>query len=266
MTHDFLAAPPPDEPSWAPGFHSGKTRNSRRDLLCRVVREGAAIHTRSQLEAWVRGRLRALIPHEHALLGFGQIDRTTIRIDHHIAVDLPETYISAMHAANRSGENQIITKWRDRRVPQIISLADFHGGVHSRWIENLHRHQIESAIFDAHVETVSMRASFIKLLNPSQPTDVDAAVLAQFVTPLLARIWTRLDPPVPIARAPHTRRAAPALTTAEREVVRWLREGKTNWEIGEILGKSELTVKTQVQTMLRKTGVKNRHALAAREY
>lgn len=52
------------------------------------------------------------------------------------------------------------------------------------------------------------------------------------------------------------------LTRAEREVLTWLRLGRSNREIGLILAKSEFTVKTQVQQMLAKTGLDNRLQLA----
>jgi DNA-binding CsgD family transcriptional regulator len=52
------------------------------------------------------------------------------------------------------------------------------------------------------------------------------------------------------------------LTCAELEVLKWVRAGRTNREIGRILCKSEFTVKTHVQRMLAKTGVDNRLQLA----
>lgn len=52
------------------------------------------------------------------------------------------------------------------------------------------------------------------------------------------------------------------LTNAELQVLTWLRAGRTNREIGQILCKSEFTVKTHVQRMLAKTGLDNRLQLA----
>jgi DNA-binding CsgD family transcriptional regulator len=53
-----------------------------------------------------------------------------------------------------------------------------------------------------------------------------------------------------------------SLTDAEIQVLKWVRAGRTNREIGRILCKSEFTVKTHVQRMLAKTGVDNRLQLA----
>jgi DNA-binding CsgD family transcriptional regulator len=48
------------------------------------------------------------------------------------------------------------------------------------------------------------------------------------------------------------------LTSKEIECLRWCKEGKTNWEIGEILRVSEKTVEFHVSNTIRKLGVNNR--------
>lgn len=48
------------------------------------------------------------------------------------------------------------------------------------------------------------------------------------------------------------------LTLREKEILHWIAEGKTNAEIGIILGISRATVKTHVEHVLGKLGVANR--------
>ena len=50
------------------------------------------------------------------------------------------------------------------------------------------------------------------------------------------------------------------LTRREREVMKWVGEGKSNWEIGTIIGCVERTVKKHLQHIFRKLGVENRVA------
>ncbi len=53
------------------------------------------------------------------------------------------------------------------------------------------------------------------------------------------------------------------LSAREREILGWLREGKSNFEVGCILGISALTVKNHLQRIYRALGVSNRtHALS----
>jgi len=53
------------------------------------------------------------------------------------------------------------------------------------------------------------------------------------------------------------------LSVREREVLKWMKEGKTNWEISHILSISERTVKFHVQNILAKLQASTRgHAIA----
>lgn len=57
--------------------------------------------------------------------------------------------------------------------------------------------------------------------------------------------------------------AAPAVSPRQAEILQWLREGKSNEEIGRLLGISPLTVKNHLQRLYRQLGVSNRtHAVA----
>lgn len=61
----------------------------------------------------------------------------------------------------------------------------------------------------------------------------------------------------------------PLLTPREREVLTWVAQGKTAWQIGEILGISKRTVDEHTQTAVAKLGATNRtHAvvLAIRDH
>jgi DNA-binding CsgD family transcriptional regulator len=48
------------------------------------------------------------------------------------------------------------------------------------------------------------------------------------------------------------------LTPKETECLSWCKEGKTNWEIGEIMAISEKTVEFHLSNTIKKLGVSNR--------
>lgn len=53
------------------------------------------------------------------------------------------------------------------------------------------------------------------------------------------------------------------LSSRETEIARWVARGKTNWEIGQILGISDKTVKTHMQNILSKLHASSRAQIAA---
>jgi len=66
-----------------------------------------------------------------------------------------------------------------------------------------------------------------------------------------------------IAAAVQAPAPTPAVSPRQAEILQWLREGKSNEEIGRLLGISALTVKNHLQRLYRQLGVSNRaHAVA----
>lgn len=255
-----------DAPPLAYGFRYLQGSDPLLESIHSLERAAVAITSRIQLTAWVQGPLRTLIPHEKALVGYGHVGYSTSLIDHVHAVDLDDSYFGTIHSAVQQRVSPVMAKWMQLRAPQIILPSNFCRVAHDRWHQNFKRHQLENGLFDASIETGSGRMSFIKLFNVGSSLEGGVNVLAQCVTPLLADIWKRIESHIHEERLLPHRRSSSSLTPAEHLVTSWLRKGKTNWEIGQILGKSEFTVKTQVQRMLKKTGLESRHALAASDH
>ncbi len=97
------------------------------------------------------------------------------------------------------------------------------------------------------------------LTKPASVSDLLAAVAARF-----AREAAR--PPAPFK--PDFSSAAPlealGLTPREAEVLLWVAQGKSNAEIGTILGSTENTVKKHLQNLFEKLGVDSRNAATLR--
>jgi DNA-binding CsgD family transcriptional regulator len=66
------------------------------------------------------------------------------------------------------------------------------------------------------------------------------------------------------AELPEIPAAERLVTAREVEILQWVRDGKSNQEIGDILAISPLTVKNHVQKILRKLDVQNRAQAVAR--
>jgi transcriptional regulator EpsA len=84
------------------------------------------------------------------------------------------------------------------------------------------------------------------------------AYLAELVVPPLHAAWMRTRVNWQAQGHGMKRAEAGLVTVREREVLEWIYRGKSNIEVGMILGISPLTVKNHVQKILRKLDVLNR--------
>ena len=91
------------------------------------------------------------------------------------------------------------------------------------------------------------------LTKPASAAEVLAAIEARFTRTCQHRTFApNFEDPKPLE--------ALGLTPREAEVLLWLAQGKSNGDIGTILGAAENTIKVHVGRILEKLGADNRHA------
>lgn len=130
-------------------------------------------------------------------------------------------------------------------------LAPFQGELRELGLENLLIHGAERLPGGATV--------FILFGLPQRPS----ARHAYFLELLLPYLHLGLQRVGGLQARLRTAALARPVSAREAEVLRWVRQGKSNDEIGQILGISGLTVKNHLQRVYRLLGVSNRaHAIA----
>lgn len=99
--------------------------------------------------------------------------------------------------------------------------------------------------------------SAVVLLGMPAPAGFRESWLLQLLLPYLHLAMQR------VASAEALPAPTPTVSPRQAEILQWLREGKSNEEIGCLLGISALTVKNHLQRLYRQLGVSNRaHAVA----
>lgn len=96
--------------------------------------------------------------------------------------------------------------------------------------------------------------------TPGRKLKLEHQLLLTYLMPHLFEAYTRLGGSVPMSSAAraHQRELLEAITCRELEILRWLAVGKTNWEIGVIVGISVRTVKFHLNKLFQKLSVSNR--------
>jgi DNA-binding CsgD family transcriptional regulator len=206
-----------------------------QEYLLRVIEAGVAVRAPHEFFLWTQGQLQALLPHQalvcvHALvLAPAALAALEDRVDG-LALRM------ARHC--RQGH----------RMP-----ASFQEEMRSLGFDNALVHGSGAM---AGANTVFLLFGMPQAPGPRQ---------ARFLELIVAHLHLALLR-LPMAAAPAQRvpvAAARPLSTRETEILRWLAEGKSNYEVGCILGISAATVKNHLQRIYRTLGVSNRtHALA----
>lgn len=236
---------------------------NRHDLehLVFTIETSLKIHKRFQFFLWAQGALQGFIPHETLLCAHGDIARMRFRY---------ETFSRAMldEAAERGfGDpvNGLLPRMADdwlqgggRPRPYLGDGAGEAGGeTRRRILADLRRGEHGCALAHGSKEMQGDSGSFFVFLRTGEPPAAREAYLAELLAPYLHMALYRMLAGEQGSESAEVSLEA-LLSRRQIQILQWVKDGKTNHEIGQILDISPLTVKNHVQKILRKLKVNNR--------
>jgi transcriptional regulator EpsA len=230
-----------------------------QEYLLRAIESGLRVASARQFFLWTQGQVQALLPHQVlACLQFAP-GGALLRLECVHGTVLAPAALEAL-AGRRDGLALRIARhcMQGARLPALLDGAGAGGqGVLDGFRAGLAGAGFESVLVHGTGQTAEGASVFVLFGLPMRPNARHAYFL-ELLLPHLHLALVRLPVHMPAGRAP-----ARDLSARETEIVGWLREGKSNDEMGQILGISALTVKNHLQRIYRALGVSNRaHALA----
>ena len=224
-----------------------------------VTIEGAQqVHTRAQFFLWAQGALQGFIPHEALWCAHGDTERMRLRYES-FSRGLPCSRTDEQVTDPANGLlPRLVDDWlRGGRVPRLIS---HEGGDHvgrRQLVADLKRCGFDHVAAHGVKEVQGDFGSFFVFAGMAHPPTERVSYLLELLMPHLHLALHRM---LPHADKRPSTEAAPITLLSKREiqVLHWVKNGKTNHEIGQILGISLPTVKNHLQKVMRKLNVNNR--------
>jgi len=227
-----------------------------QEYLLRTIEAALPATDARHFFLWVQGQFQALLPHRLMVcLQFDQ-HQTPLRIEClHGSVLAPA--VLARLADPHRGLAVALAR-RCHAQPDWPGSVDGAAELGDLWAE-LPQLGLDHVMVRATPAMAGGSSCFVLFGMPYQPGPRQTYFL-RLLLPYLHLALSCLDPC--LARGTVALAAAvPAvrpISPREVEVLHWLREGKSNGEIGQILGISGLTVKNHLQRLYRLLGVSNR--------
>lgn len=231
-------------------------------LLLFTIETSLRVVKRFQFFLWAQGSLQSFLPHETLLCACGDIERGDYRASVFSRAVLAPEYEAKLTDPVTGLLPRLIEDWRAGAREPLRGSSRARGGsqmARSLGLGHVLAHGCREARGD--------QSTFFALLGmPESASDQDARRVDLLMPNLhlaLLRI-TEFERQEGADRAYSRNAPQIALSTRELQVLDWVREGKTNHEIGQILDISPLTVKNHIQKILRKLDVTNRAQAVAR--
>ncbi|UQV45182.1 helix-turn-helix transcriptional regulator [Janthinobacterium lividum] len=186
---------------------------------------------------WSQGPLQALLPH-------------TVLVCAQLGADGAVVRSAAWHSAVLAEDE--VQALSDPRLGQVARLAQ-------AWRAGGRRVAIIDGVL-VHGSAAAGGGSFFALFCASRPDPARQAYVLELLLPYLHLHWLALPDGMQAAPAG----AARAASARELEVLHWVSIGKSNEEVGQILGISGGTVKSHLQRIYKLFGVSNRTQAVSR--
>lgn len=218
------------------------------------------VHTRAHFFAWTQGLLQSLVKHDVLICVLCGGEPLSLRVDSFSLLAPDPGVFSDAFLRDTAVAPNLVKAWEENRCRPVLCEAGagdvFSDGAFSRELKHVGATHL--AIHGTHDADGQASSLFIfagtRQMPGSQHTD-----LVQYAVPFLHSAWmrTQMDSSAKPGDDPKTGKTN-KVTAREQEILKWIYLGKSNIEIGLILGISPLTVKNHVQKVLRKLDAVNR--------
>lgn len=243
--------------------------SARAEYLVQIIESAALVQRRSQFFLWTQNVLQSFLPHQMALCAVYNRQVKELTFDAFHSVPVAPFLLKMFTDAQAPLLRELLLEWIGRRGRcTSIDMAALGRRIGT---------QVVNAIVDAGLGELLVHG----VARPGRPSELESLfVLAAppgtrwelahmaFFELLLPQIHstylrvqaTERDLGGATQASLKTRMAdsGSPITQRESEVLLWVRDGKSNQEIGAELQISALTVKNHLQKILRKLGAANR--------
>lgn len=218
--------------------------------IMRMLVECTKVRTASEFTGMVEGSFRSVLPHGSMLCGIGGVSRQGSHIRKILSVDYPLEYFDPLTDEDGRLDSPLMKRWRETLEPQLFQSGRDDHLYPDDWVRLFNKYDLRNTIAHGVLDLGGVFSSFFIFSRIPGEVGAQQAFLMKLLT-TVDDYQGRLG------------KSKKALSERQRDILHWLEEGKTNWEIAKILDLSELNVKYHIDQIFLKLEVRSRaHAVA----
>jgi DNA-binding CsgD family transcriptional regulator len=224
--------------------------------VVRAIRICAGISTLDEYSTWLSDDLNSLLQHRGWACGLGCLHPEGYAATYWLASRGPHEQFSSSRTVSNNVVSPLLTSWLEARRPQIyIRLVDHDAA--SAGGNMFVSEELDNAVLHCQMDPDNKWTSVFCFANMDERPGYRQRLLLDLLVPHLHATLCRVVAGESIAHDQSD--VLPGkLTAREVQILRYIRQGRTNAEIAETMHKSVFTVNNQVVKVLAKLGAKNR--------
>ena len=246
-------------------------------LFIELFESSLRIYKREHFFSWLQGCFQSLLPHEVLLCAIRLENEDELHFESFISTRYVTDHHVELATKSTTGLiSRVINSWQENHRPIFVAAGlsvNSLGAYTVPFVESeVALQEIELKNIAAH-GIASKEGSVISFFSFSRVPGELNAKHAYFLELLVPHMHTALVRMLgvqygkkSISQLEQGKIEKQPITSREKEVLQWVRSGKTNIEIASILYISTNTVKNHVHSAISKLGVENRLQAATKAY
>lgn len=231
-----------------------------------VLHESLKVRLRCEFLLWSQGSLQRFLPHDIMIVAWGNFSLRLVQFD--IVAAIPGMRTEQAHNVNLAPAlKRLFDYWNmHSRAPFQLSMEE---GIFPDSGLDTNFHGMKSALVHAIKDARGRHDCLYVLMSASASAPASGRRMLEILLPYIDSSLRQLE------KNPSNGDTSPAepetaefdtgaLSSRELEIMEWVKNGKTNFEIGMILDISAFTVKNHLQRIFRKLNVVNRAQAVAK--
>ena len=227
-------------------------------LVLNMIEQLTQVRNQTEFSSWVENQLLCGCSASSVLIGFGKMLSEYSMTAHYVSPGFPKSLIKTFDIHDPHLAVPMFDEWRHQRSPVMANLSEetSHDMLWQTMFKQKGYRQVAVAVNmdQRDGSTTYMCLTDLKCYEEDMPLEVFRKHFA-IIAPILHSVLSQIEYQTNLEKKDNK---IAKLTPRENEILRWIKEGKTNFEISCILGISFSTIKNHVQKILIKLGVNNR--------
>lgn len=231
------------------------------EALGLILELSLRVHTIHQFYCWTQGVLQNLLRHELLICALQKGEATALHVDSFSRTSTQSESVNALFVQDNFLVPPLIKAWQESYFePVVLDVRNEASSAESGFARELNRLGANELLAHGTHDSSGKLVSFFVFACRSASNASRQLHLLKLLVPSLHAVWvhTQFVRPVTMESSRARSSERDLLTAREKDILVWIYRGKSNIEIGIILGLSPFTVKNHVQKILRRLNVFNR--------
>lgn len=211
----------------------------------------------------INTEVQAVMRHESMVCGVGGMSPNGNYAHKAIQHNYPEQYFYDLVNTDGRVDSPLMQRWRSTQAPVIFQSGRDDSEYPQEWISLFNKYDLRNTVAHGMRDVQRTFATYFIFSRIPGAVGEREIYLLKMLTPhlhlALVRSLGTIQEFIWIAGTPHD-----ALSERQKEILRWINEGKTNWEIAKILDMTEKNVKYHIEQIFSKLNVTSRNKAVAK--